>query len=858
MRGPDEPEAQAGERIGHYRLLETIGGGGMGVIYRAEDTRLGRTVAIKLLPPELTRDPVAKARFFQEARAASALEHPNLCTIYDAGETEDGLLWLAMPCYDGETLHDRLDRGPLLVEEAVDVARQIALGLAKAHRQGIVHRDIKPANLVITGDGVKILDFGIAKLSGEAARLTRVGMVVGTLGYMSPEQAGGGEVDHRTDLWSLGAVLYEMLAGRRSFSGDFSAANLAAVFSWAPEPLAKIRPDVPPELEEIVRKLLARDPDARYASADEVAAVLRSVGGPMAGRVTRVPWGWPAWGQGLLLVLLVAAGWLWVRKAAVAPPAPTYTRLTMQEGSELFPSLAPDGSFFIYAKEDGGDLDILFQRVGGSTVSNLTADSLAEDTQPAFSPDGKQIAFRSEREGGGLFLMGALGESVRRLTDRGYNPAWSPDGRQIAFATQPVMDPSSRQKESQIWIVDLASRRQRLLVPEDGVQPSWSPGGRRIAYWRVPPGTSRREIWTVSAEGGEPALVIGEGGIHWNPVWAPDGRHLYFSSDRSGVMSLWRLRVDEETGRVRGLPEAATFGTSWSGFLSFSRDGSKILFATREKRTDLLKVEIDPRGPAVLGELIQVTQGIRDLSFASVSPDGEWIALSSWGGQEDLFVLRSDGSGFRQLTEDLAKDRAPVWTPDGQIVFRSDRSGQWEAWSIRLDGSGLRPLTARAQGSGVVHPIVSPDGRRLSFALGFTGAAWVDLSVPLERRVPHLLPPAPGAAFFPRSWSTDGRRLVGNASRGILLFSFDTGQYEVLSPKGDQPLWMRDQRRILWREGRGSIYWLDPGSGQSGQVIEPPPGTLFTTFDLSPDNRWLYLLSTTEEGDLWTMDAAPE
>ena len=250
--------------LAHYRILELAGGGGMGVVYKAEDLRLARTVALKFLPPELTRDPDAKSRFLQEARAASALDHPNICTIHEVGETDDGQLYLAMPFYDGETLRKRIERGPLPIDEAVDIAEQIARGLAKAHRGGIVHRDIKPANLMVTSDGVvKILDFGLAKLAGAAA-ITRTGSSVGTPAYMSPEQSRGEEVDHRTDLWSLGVVLYEMVAGRRPFRGEHEQAILYSLLHEEPKPLAELRPEAPPELERIVEGLLAKDPAQRY------------------------------------------------------------------------------------------------------------------------------------------------------------------------------------------------------------------------------------------------------------------------------------------------------------------------------------------------------------------------------------------------------------------------------------------------------------------------------------------------------------------------------------------------------------------------------------------------------------------
>lgn len=320
--------------LGPYRLLEHIGGGGMGVVYRAEDTRLQRIVALKLLPPELTRDPIAKARFFQEARTASALDHPNICSIYEIGETADLQLYLVMPCYDGETLRERIDRGALPIGEALDIASQVAQGLAKAHRSGIIHRDIKPGNLMITADGLmKILDFGIAKLAGRAG-LTRTGSVVGTPAYMSPEQMNGDDVDVRTDLWSLGIVLYEMVTGQRPFRGGHESVLREAILHAAPEPLTQRRPDAPAELQRLVSGLLAKDPTARTAPAEEVARTLRRLAGEETS--PRPVWAWPAAGAprkwllpaAALLLLATLAGLFAVARrerspaAAIHPPSP--------------------------------------------------------------------------------------------------------------------------------------------------------------------------------------------------------------------------------------------------------------------------------------------------------------------------------------------------------------------------------------------------------------------------------------------------------------------------------------------------------------------------------------------------------
>ena len=259
-----------GKTVSHYRIVEKLGEGGMGVVYRAEDTRLNRTVALKFLPAELTRDDQAKARFVQEAQAASALDHPNICTIHEIDETEDGSMFICMSCYGGETLEEKIARGPLSVEEAVEVATQIAQGLAKAHERGIVHRDIKPANIFVTEDNhVKIVDFGLAKLAGQR-RLTRVGETMGTAAYMSPEQASGGEADERTDVWALGVVLYEMLTGRLPFAGEHEPALIYSIANEEPAPLALPDGSTPPGLEQIVGKCLAKSPEDRYQDAEQL------------------------------------------------------------------------------------------------------------------------------------------------------------------------------------------------------------------------------------------------------------------------------------------------------------------------------------------------------------------------------------------------------------------------------------------------------------------------------------------------------------------------------------------------------------------------------------------------------------
>jgi len=866
--GARRPAGLIGRLVDHYEIREPLGGGGMGVVYKAEDTRLQRTIALKFLPPELTRDPVAKARFLQEARAASALDHPNICTIHEVGETDDGQLFLAMTCYEGETLKKKIERGPLPIEEAVDIAKQVAAGLAKAHRLGIVHRDIKPANIMITDDGiVKILDFGLAKLAG-AAGLTRAGFCLGTPAYMSPEQARG-EVDHRTDLWSLGVVLYEMLGGTAPFAGESDQAIIYALLTEEPRPLHELRADVPPELERILGGMLSKDPGDRYPTVDAALADLKILSGSTASatmqslalaRRRRFPlWARIAAGVAGAAALSLAAYFL---LRAPEPVRLSFDGLTDLEGRETAPSLSPDGTYFLYAKTTPrGGSDIFWQRVGGGNPINLTTDSPYDDTQPASSPDGKQIAFRSERDGGGLFVMGATGESAVRLTPAGYNPAWSPDGREIAYATEGVVDPTRRSSRSELWRVDLASRQARRISEGDAVQPSWSPNGRRIAYWGLPAGTAKRAIWTVPAEGGEAVRVTPDDDYYyWNPVWSADGEHLYFISNRGGSMTLWRVRISQRSGRVQGDLEAFTTPAQSSGFLSVSADGRHIAYATDESRSNLERVAFDPGAGEVRTDAVAVTQGSRAVRDGDVSPDGSWVAYDVSGQQEDLFLIGADGGSPRQLTDDVYKDRNPRWAPDGsRILFYSNRGGKYEAWTILPDGSGLGRI-ASAPGTDLYAPIWSPDGKRLACGLGFGAAALLDLGGLEEDRQPQILPTAaPDQYFAVSAWSPDGRWLAGVAQRangaslpGILLYSLEDGRYERLNEQGDAPVWLPDSRRLVYLE-RGRVFLLDAKTRQSREIEAPPPGSTYTRARLSPDGRNLYLVRSTDEGDVWLL-----
>jgi len=899
--------AIVGKKIGHYQVLSKIGRGGMGEVFLAQDTRLGRRVALKVLRTEFTKNEERLRRFQQEARAASSLNHPNILTIHEIGQ-DDSLHFMATEYVEGETLRHHISREPLTLGQELDVAIQVAGALAAAHQAGIVHRDIKPENIMLRNDGyVKVLDFGLAKLTETKAigtlapTLRKVetepGVVMGTVSYMSPEQARGLEVDARTDIWSLGVMIYEMAAGRQPFEGETASDVMSLILQKEPLPLSHSLPGVPSELERIVRKALRKDKEERYQTIKDLLIDLRALRKELEAEMERSSApaisSMPGSGQStaataqttssaeyivtgikqhkravalILGIMILAAGTLYMlsRRNPLTKEAQTikatFTQLSDQSGPEYFPSLSPDGKSFVYAGFASGNWDIYLQRVGGKNPVNLTKDSPWDDTHPAFSPDGERIAFRSEREGGGLFVMGATGESVKRLTNFGFNPAWSPDSKEIACADEGPVDPAFRNNpNSRVWAVNVTTGERRQITKEDSIQPNWSPHGNRIAYGGRR-NAAQRDLWTIPAGGGEPTEVTNDPAVEGSPVWSADGKHLYFASDRAGSMNLWRVPIEEQTGKVLGPPEAVTTPSSYSAQLSFSLDGRRMVYSQILSRGNLQQVGFDPDKETVTGQPIWITQGSRWANTPNLSPDGEWLTFDSQRGkQDDLFVIRRDGTGLRQLTDDLHKDRQPRWSPDGKrIAFFSDRSGKWEIWMINSDGSGLKQLT---YAPGIVgNPTWSPDGTRLSYRnAGGASPSIIEVEKPWTEQSPQVLPSMSDLTNWgPWSWSPDGRKLSGNklpagAPISILVYSLETQHYEQLTDFGRNPVWLSDSRRLLFQH-QGKLYLIDSQSKKVREVLSVAPNEFGNGVTLSRDDRQIYFSLVTTEADIWLMN----
>jgi Tol biopolymer transport system component len=881
----------AGTRLGPYEIMTPLGAGGMGEVYRARDTRLGRDVAVKVLPAHLGESVERRERFEREARAVAALSHPNILALHDVG-SEGATAYAVTELLEGETLRERLRAGPLPLRKASEYATQIALGLAAAHAQGIVHRDLKPDNVFVTRDGrVKILDFGLARQVPEALasgsqtssptlqRGTEPGALLGTVGYMSPEQARGDEADHRSDIFAFGCLLREMLTGQRAFARGSAAETLAAIIREEPEPLATSLPDVPPALERIVTHCLEKSPDERFQSARDLAFDLQSLSSLSAAHEPSRAAPGPGRKRLLgaaLLGLFTLAGFLLGRfavrpspEAVAGPGRASFTLVTDQPGVESDPALSPDGKSVVYVAAVGGQYDLFLLRIGGRNPVPLTADCPLDDSQPVFSPDGERIAFRSEREGGGIFLMDSTGESVRRLSDFGFDPSFSPDGRELVVGTVGFQFPMDRSGRGELWAIDVRTGQKRQLArPTDAVQPSWSPHGTRIAYWGLRKDSGQRDIFTVAADGSELAsggvAVTNDAPLDWSPAWAPDGRHLYFGSNRGGTMSLWRIAIDEATGRTRGEPEALTLPALWSGRYSLASDGRRIAFESLDWRSTLHRLAFDPVAETTSGAPLSVFQSTgRPIRDHHVSPDAQWIAFSRSGVQEDLFLTRFDGTQYRRLTDDPFRDRGPTWSPDGtRIAFYSDRSGAYEHWVIRPDGSGLEQLTRRHEGSSNF-PVWSPDGKRVASAVIPQGWSLFDVA---GRAGEGAVVPQPeidaSHKFWPMTWSADGSRLAGLLIRangltdGVAQFELATGRYARILERAPSnwliPVWLQDGRRLLVRD-RSGIFLVDAVTGKTKPLVEVSGYFVGYSLDLTRDNRWITYTETATDGDIWLM-----
>lgn len=873
----DNTRSLVGKTLGRYQVLSVLGVGGMGEVYLAHDPQLNRKLALKLLSPQFTEDAARVKRFEREAKSASALNHPNLITVYEIGQSAREH-FMAIEYVDGQTLREKLQHGRLPLNEALEIAVQTTAALTAAHEAGIVHRDIKPENVMVRRDGyVKVLDFGLAKLTEQrgpdlntkggtgALGRTQPGVVMGTASYMSPEQAEGLDVDPRSDVFSFGVLLYELVTGVLPFKGKSTLSVINAILNHTPEPPTALNPELPGELEHIINRALEKDRELRFQSAHDLRANLKrlqreldshasgnqpALATPVARPTPTKARRWLLAGAFVMLVVVALLAWrvFMMRQAASATDwsKAKFERLTELSNREGNASISPNGQEVVYARLIDGQWDVIWQRIGGSVTRNLT-NHPANDGDPAFSPDGENIAFYSSRDGGGIYVMGTMGENPLRLTEGGRDPSWSPDGKEIIYSTAVANVLSRFSLGGELWVINLASRaKRRLDAGADAVQPSWSPNGQRIAFWGLRAG-SKREIWTIPASGGTPVAVTNDDFDDANPVWSPDGNWLYFTSNRNGRWGIWRVPLEQETGRLLGQLELVPTASD-SLECSIANNGKRMVYTASRKANRIFRVAFDAASNTVRGEPLQVTQSERNIVTPDVSPDGERLAYYSYGDpQFDIFIVNKDGTGYRQITNDNAKDRYPRWSPDGQtLAFFTDRTGKYEAWTYRLESGETKQLTfSQPNQPGYVAPVWGPTGKQMAISIRGEGGYLMDLTRPWDAQQLVKLPaPAPNHWFLPFDWSADGQKLVGvtgdakTEDPGTVVYELASQRYQRLTKEGGVAHWLPNSRHLVFGRDH-KLYLADSQTGVIRELFSIPNLDLDDPA-VSPDGKWLY------------------
>jgi Tol biopolymer transport system component len=813
----------AGNRLGPYEIVAPLGAGGMGEVYKARDTRLGREVAVKVLPARLAEDADALGRFEREAKAVAALSHPNILALHDVGR-EGTVAYAVMELLEGETLRAALASGPLSSRRATDYAAQIALGLAAAHEKGIVHRDLKPDNVFVTADDrIKILDFGLAKPnaavdtaneteSPTVSGYTEPGKVMGTVGYMSPEQVRGLAVDHRSDLFSFGSVLYEMLTGRRPFQRETAAETMTAILKEEPDDKAASDGHVPPALAAVLRHCLEKKPEKRFQSARDLAFALETSTastGVVSGSAEAVPAPSRAadlgkWLGVAALVAAAAAAGYFLRPRAEPLDLPnwsdiTMTALTTDPGYEGEPTFSPDGRTIAYVSDRDGNFEIYLQQIAGGPAINLTKDP-GDDVQPAFSPDGREIAFVASRGGatpvraaprlphvgGGIWIMPALGGAPRRIVAKGNFPSWTPDGAEIYYVHGTFRD-------SHIARVPATGGESRDIRLEEPTAlryfyPRVSSDGRWLLF------QNSRRIEVVEAEGGRPR-VLADGQY---AAWGPGSRSILFTNESPGKsQTIWTAPFSASRGELDGPSRPLTFGRGADVDAAVSADGSTIAFSAVTDTANLEEHPFDTEAGRVTGAGRELTAGNNRVGFYDPSPNGASVAFAAErGGLAHLWRVDAPAPPLELTRDPGYAENFPVWSPDGrEIAFIRARPGQTDAtslWVMKTDGTSPRQVS---DGPGFAAWL--PDGKSV-LAMRDGGIVRIDLStgsaVPVE-----------GAAT--RTWFA-----VDQSGRWI---AFQTAQ-----------------------EGAVTVAVV-PATGGEPRIVVPPEFGAFHPF-FSPSGNWLY------------------
>jgi eukaryotic-like serine/threonine-protein kinase len=856
---PEIPAGLAEALRDRYRLERALGQGGMGAVYLAEDLKHRRRVGIKVLRPDLAAG-LGTDRFLREIEVAARLQHPAILPLHDSGET-DGWVYYIMPYVEGESLRDRLARqGELPVEETVRILSELLDALAYAHGKGVVHRDIKPDNIMLAGRHAQLLDFGVAKAlsaSVEPSFVTTTGVALGTPSYMAPEQAvADKEVDHRADLYALGVVAYELLAGRRPFTGNTAQAIVAAQMTERPADLRTHRPGVAEGLAHVVMRALERRPADRWQSAEEMLARLQ----PFvisSGDTARAAAPRSRGRRGILATVIVGAVLLaglavgLLLRGRETPELRLGRRipLTRDPGMEIEPTLSPDGRLVAYAGGLMPSLEIRVRQVEGGSAIAVAKESERPQRWPSWSPDGSRIMFASPR---GIEIVSALGGTARLVVPHVPNPnadpwgsagllmpgGWTPDGKSIAFI-----------RADTLYLLDLAGGAPRVLAQGGQMHSlAWSPDGRWIAcvlgnrqaqqpgFLFANGGTAA--LGLIPAAGGDPQALTEDQYYNASPVWRPDGRSLIFISSRAGGVDLYQMRLGRD-GKPDGEPSRLTNGLRALS-VSVSRDGRRLVYADFEETSNAYTMPIPIGKPASVRDAEPVTRGNQVIESIEVSRDGRWLAFDSdLRGNQDIYRLRLPDGEPERLTDDDAEEYWPTWSPDGgEIAFHGFRGPRRHLYLMTADGRDRRHITDGPDDERTAE--WSADGRTIYYLHNFNGPG---NEIRAIARGPDGAWSAPRTLFrgetYPPLPSPDSRLVAFTNAGAVRVVRSDGDSARTLVPRGegDAP----QAIYVDWSEDGRTVYYLavDPAERTTIWSVPVRGGApkLLVRFD-DPTREW--------------------